>query len=108
MDIEVKLEVPPTLPKWGVSDNASSNMVKALNQSILELYRCLNHTQQLGIGDTFKAIKSGEYTMEDIAEMCRKLSAHLHRADNSRKLLADECEVTDHYPKCIPTANDTR
>ena len=107
MDIEVKLEVSPTLPKWGVSDNAS-NMVKALNQSILELYRCLNHTQQLGIGDTFKAIKSGEYTMEDIAEMCRKLSAHLHRADNSRKLLADECEVTDHYPKCIPTANDTR
>ena len=54
MDIEVKLEVPPTLPK------------------------------------------------------CRKLSAHLHRADISRKLLEDECKVTDHYPKSVPTANHTR
>ena len=108
MDIELKLKVSASLPKWGVSDNAS-NMVKALNQSILELFRCLNHTQQLGIIDTMKALKSCEgHTMEDTATGCKKLAAHLHRADVSRKLLFDECEVTDHYPKEIPIANETR
>ncbi len=108
MDIEVKLDIPPSLPKWGVSDNAS-NMVKALDLSITELYTCLCHTQQLAITDTFKELKStdGE-TMEDIASKCQKLAAHLHRADISRKLLFDECEVTDHYPKAVPTANETR
>ena len=75
MDIELKLMVSASLPKWGVSDNAS-NIVKALNQSILELFRCLNHTQQLCIIDTMKALKSCEgHTMEDTATGCKKLAA---------------------------------
>ena len=46
--------------------------------------------------------------MADVADKCRKLGNHLKRADNSRKLLFDECEITDHYPKAVPVGNDTR
>ena len=39
MDMADKMELEPALPKWGVSDNAT-NMVKAINMSIVELYTC--------------------------------------------------------------------
>ena len=73
-------------------------MVKAINNSSVELYCCLNHTQQLAIKDTFKRVKDKEdnETMADIADKCRKLSDHVKRADNSRKLLYKECEVMAH------------
>ena len=109
MDLEDSLNLDPNLPKWGTSDNAS-NMVKAINMSNVELYCCLNHTQQLAIQDALKAFKDtddGE-TMADIAEKCKKLADHVKRADVSRKLLFDECEECDHYPKMIPVGNDTR
>ena len=143
MDLEGGMDLDPEMPKWGTSDNAS-NMVKAINNSSVELYCCLNHTQQLAIKDTFKRVKDKEdnETMADIADKCRKLSDHVKRADNSRKLLYKECEVisstdhslfhlsspfsphlpsphlsspnlsqpqvTKHYPKALPVANDTR
>ena len=37
MDMSEQLDLDTNLPKWGVADNAS-NMVKALNCSIVELY----------------------------------------------------------------------
>ena len=43
-----KLGLKDTLPMFGTSDNAS-NMVKGLGQSLLEMYGCNNHTQQLAI-----------------------------------------------------------
>ena len=46
--------------------------------------------------------------MADVADKCRKLGNHLKRADNSSKLLFEECEITDHYPKAVPVGNDTR
>ena len=49
LDLTEKLELPTSLPMWGVADNAS-NMVKGLNLSIADLYTCLCHTQQLAIG----------------------------------------------------------
>ena len=42
------------------------------------------------------------------AEKCRKLAAHLKRAETSRKLLHKECGVTGHNPNAISLANDTR
>ena len=49
LDMTDKLDLPTSLPKWGVADNAS-NMVKGLNLSVADLYTCLCHTQQLAIG----------------------------------------------------------
>ena len=42
------------------------------------------------------------------AEKCRKLAAHLRRAETSRKLLHRECALSGHNPNAIPVANDTR
>ena len=47
-------------------------------------------------------------TMAEISDKCRALANHLKRADNSRKLLHQECAVSSHYPKAIPVGNDTR
>ena len=57
-DLEDKLKLPADIPKWGVADNAS-NMVKAINLSILELYTCCCHTQQLAINDAEECILVG-------------------------------------------------
>jgi hypothetical protein len=43
-------------PLFATSDNAS-NMVKGLGLSALQMYGCVNHTQQLGILDSFKVWK---------------------------------------------------
>ena len=48
IDLTEKLHISEDLPKWGVADNAS-NMVRGLGMSILELYTCACHTQQLAI-----------------------------------------------------------
>ena len=53
MDVGDKLENPSSMLKWGVLDNAS-NMLKAINMSILELYTSLYHTQQLATNDSHK------------------------------------------------------
>ena len=42
-----------TWPLFATSDNAS-NMVKGIGLSTLEMYGCVNHTQQLAIMDSFK------------------------------------------------------
>ena len=46
-----------TWPLFATSDNAS-NMVKGLGLSTLEMYGCVNHTQQLAIMDSFKVWKN--------------------------------------------------
>lgn len=104
-----KLKLDSKIPKFGTSDNAS-NMIRAMNMSLVELYTCANHTQQLSIQDAFKKVRDIDNleSMADIAEKCRALANHLKRADNSRLLLHAECQVTNHYPKSIPIANDTR
>ena len=84
-------------------------MVKALNSSIVDQfctqYTCSCHTQQLAISDAFKNFKDDNELMLD---KCQKLTAHLKRADNSRKLLHAECALAGHKPNAIPVANDTR
>ena len=109
VDLKEKLRIEDHLPKWAVSDNAS-NMVRRVGLSILELYTCNCHTQQLAIQDSFKSFKDSgeEETMLDKANKCRKLAAHLKRSDNSRNLLHEECELVGHRPNMIPVANDTR
>ena len=89
---------------------AFSNMIKGINMSMVELYTCANHTQQLAIQDAFKRVKDDDDLdmMDEIAEKCRLLANHVKRADNSRKLLHEECKVSKHYPKAIPVGNDTR
>ena len=110
-DLEDKLDILEEIPKWGVSDNAK-NMVKGIKRSILELYTCNCHTQQLAILDTFKHFHNMEhtYTMEDVSTKCGKLAAHLHRAENSRTLLFNECDkkAGGHNPNNIPLGNNTR
>ena len=87
----------------------SVSVVKALNSSIVDLfctqYTCSCHTQQLAISDAFKSFKDDNESMLD---KCQKLTAHLKRADNSRKLLHAECALAGHKPNAIPVANDTR
>ena len=46
-----------TWPLFATSDNAS-NMVKGLGLSTLEMYGCVNHTQQLAIMDSFNVWKT--------------------------------------------------
>ena len=59
---------------FGTSDNAS-NMVKGLGQSLLEMYGCNNHTQQLAILDVFKEYKHNDFnddqTMLDSSDVCK-------------------------------------
>ena len=69
------------------------------------LNTCSCHTQQLAISDAFKSFKDDNESMLD---KCQKLTAHLKRADNSRKLLHAECALAGHKPNAIPVANDTR
>ena len=109
IDLSDKLDLDSKMPKWGVADNAA-NMVKALNSSIVDLYTCCCHTQQLAIGDSFKSFKDtgDNETMLDKSNKCQKLAAHLKRADNSRKLLHAECALAGHKPNAIPVGNDTR
>ena len=124
LDVQDKLDLPTSLPKWAVADNAS-NMVKGLNMSVADLYTCCCHTQQLAIGsflesfsflfflfigDSFKAFKDAgdPESMLDKAEKCKKLAAHIKRAEVSRKLFHKECELSGHHPNAIPVANETR
>ena len=109
VDLQQKLHLEEKMPKWGVSDNAS-NMVRGIGMSVLELYTCNCHTQQLAIEDCFKSFRDNgeDETMLDKITKCQKLAAHLKRADTSRKLLHAECEVVGHRPNQIPVANDTR
>ena len=69
VDLDDKLDIAANLPKWGVSDNAS-NMVKAINMSIVQLYTCNCHTQQLAISNAMKSFKDSgdEETMEGSCE----------------------------------------
>lgn len=62
------------------------------------------------VQDSFKRVKDEDDvdTMAEISDKCRALANHLKRADNSRKLLHQECAVSSHYPKAIPVGNDTR
>ena len=108
-DLGDRLEIDHAIPKFGTSDNAS-NMIKGINMSMVELYTCANHTQQLAIQDAFKRVKDDDDldTMDEIAEKCRLLANHVKRADNSRKLLHEECKLSKHYPKAIPVGNDSR
>ena len=107
IDLSDKLDLDSNMPKWGVADNAS-NMVKALNSSIVDLYTCCCHSQHLAIGDAFKSFKDNNESMLDKSNKCQKLAAHLKRADNSRKLLHAECALAGHKPNAIPVGNDTR
>ena len=61
-------------------------------------------------GDAFKAFKDAGDTENMLAkaEKCKKLAAHLRRAETSRKLLHRECALSGHNPNAIPVANDTR
>jgi hypothetical protein len=106
-----KLGLRDTLPMFGTSDNAS-NMVKGLGQSLLEMYGCNNHTQQLAILDAFKEYKQNDFndeqTMLDCSDVCKKLSEFLHKSSVGKDMLEHECEVTGHAFKTIHQANDTR
>ena len=88
----------------------SFSFICIVSRSIVEFYSCCCHKQQLGINDAFKKFKNDKDgdSMQDVADKCRKLAAHLKRADNSRKLLYAECERTGHNPNAVPIANDTR
>ena len=95
-------------PLFATSDNAS-NMVRGLGLSMLEMYGCVNHTQQLGILDSFKAFKGDlDYTMLDVSDKCKDLASHLHKSPLSSKLLGSECNRLGHSSKVIHQANDTR
>ena len=57
LDMEDKLDLPTSLPKWAVADNAA-NMVKGLNMSVADLYTCCCHAQQLAIGSFLMSFSS--------------------------------------------------
>ena len=61
-------------------------------------------------GDAFKAFKDAgdPENMLEKADKCKKLAAHIKRAEVSRKLLHKECELSGHLPNAIPVANETR
>ena len=103
------LELSADLPLWGVSDNAA-NMLRAMRLSLLQIFSCLCHTQQLAVLDTFKLYKDSltDVTMLDVSDKCKRLAEHIKRSEPSRKLLTAECEQVGHHPNTIPQANDTR
>jgi hypothetical protein len=116
-----------TMPLFGTSDNAS-NMVRGLGLSMLAMYACVNHTQQVAILDTFKvsfielcfnplpdiftiqAFKGDleTYTMHDASDKCKDLASHLHKSPLGKLLLENECKKFGHTAKVIHQANDTR
>ena len=103
-----KLKLAAKLPKFGVSDNAA-NMKKGLGNSLLELYLCCCHTQQLAVLDTFKQFETdSSTTLLSASDTCKRLSAHLHKSNIGKMLLEEECKETGHFPKVIPQANETR
>ena len=67
--VENKLGIAlDSLPLFATTDNAA-NMLRGVRLSMLEVYGCVCHWQQLAILDTFKEFRSEEvyYTMEDIS-----------------------------------------
>ena len=69
----------------------------------------MNHTQQLGILDSFKSFKGDlDYTMLDVSDKCKDLAGHLHKSSQGSKLLGSECNRLGHSSKVIHQANDTR
>ena len=70
---------------------------------------CNCHTQQLAILDTFEEINDEEdLTMLEASDTCKRLAQHLHKSPLAKMLLEHECQTTNHYPKSIPQANETR
>ena len=106
--VSEKLKLAANLPKFGVSDNAA-NMKKGLGSSLLELYLCCCHTQQLAVLETFKQFEAdSSTTLLSASDTCKRLSAHLHKSNLAKMLLQEECKETGHFPKVIPQANETR
>ena len=48
------------------------------------------------------------FTLEDVSEKCKALASHIHQGTIGKMLLENECEKTEHNPKVIHQANDTR
>ena len=96
-------------PLFATSDNAS-NMVKGIGLSALEMYACVNHTQQLAILDSFKIFKGelDDYTMLDASDKCKDLASYLHKSPLGNMMLENECQKSGHSFKVIHQANDTR
>ena len=106
--VSEKLKLAANLPKFGVSDNAA-NMKKGLGSSLLELYLCCCHTQQLAVLETFKQFEAdSSTTLLSASDTCKRLSAHLHKSNLAKMLLQEECKEAGHFPKVIPQANETR
>ena len=96
-------------PLFATSDNAA-NMQKGIRLSMLEVYGCVCHWQQLAILDTFKEFKDEEefYTLEDASDKCKDLASNLHQGTVGKMLLETECKKNGHAAKVIHQANDTR
>lgn len=108
--VENKLGIAlDSLPLFATTDNAA-NMLRGVRLSMLEVYGCVCHWQQLAILDTFKEFRSEEvyYTMENISSKCKELASNIHHGTVGKMLLAEECKHTGHAPKTIHQANDTR
>ena len=89
-------------PLFETSDNAA-NMQKGIRLSMLEVYGCVCHWQQLAIIDTFKEFKDEEefYTLEDASETCKNLASNLHQGTVGKMLLETECKKNGHAAKVI-------
>ena len=100
--LQYKLDINlQSWPLFATSDNAS-NMVRGLGLSMLEMYGFVNHTQQLGILDSFKAFKGDlDYTMLDVSDKCKDLASHLHKSPLVSKLMGSECNRLGHSSKVI-------
>ena len=97
------------MPLFATTDNAA-NMLKGIKLSMLDVYGCVCHWQQLAILDTFKEFKGEDeyYTMEDVSIKCKELASHIHHGTVGKMLLEKECEKTGHTCKTIHQANETR
>ena len=108
--VESKLGITlDSLPLFATTDNAA-NMLKGIRLSMLEVYGCVCHWQQLAILDTFKEFQGEEeyYTLQDVSDKCKELASHIHHGTVGKMLLEAECEKTGHASNVIHQANDTR
>ena len=82
----------PEVLKFCVNDNAG-NMQKAIRESIyLEQYLCDNHTLQLVIRDTFKAVRG----MEDLLKKTKELAKMTHQSSSvANQQLRNQCKQMD-------------
>jgi hypothetical protein len=100
-----KMNLEPRVAIYATSDNAS-NAICAMENSnyVNEHFRCVCHTMQLCIHDTFQNIDG----MQNAVKKCQKISAHTHHSPLACQSLKNECKKLSVPFKKLITVCATR